>query len=137
MSETKLVVKPQEIDAISLDKFLCLVDNVLTSLEGAKKETVTEEAPEVMESASTLLESDGTNGLVSLDILGGSTGPMMVLNLDTRTNKYVKIYSNAAVAASVVGLNPTTIRQRCKDNKTVDNVQWSYIDEEEYKSLKS
>jgi hypothetical protein len=137
MSETKVVVKPQEIEAIPLDKFLCLVDNVLASLDDSKKEAITEEpVNEVLESASTLLENDGTNGLVSLDIIGGSVGPMMILNLDTKTNKYVKVFSNAAIAATSVSLNPTTIRQRCKDNKIVDNIQWSYITAEEYETLK-
>ena len=135
MSDIKVVVKPQEIEAIALDQFQAIVDNIILSLDIPKEEIVKPEE-EKLESASVLLNNDGTNGLVSLDIIGGSVGPMMILNLDTKTNKYVKVFSNAAIAATTVNLNPTTIRQRCKDNKIVDNIQWSYITAEEYETLK-
>jgi hypothetical protein len=126
--------KPQEIDAIELDKFHLLVDSVLEKLDPSKK--VAEVVTEVLEPASNLITNDGANGLLELAIIGESTGPMMILNFNIEQNKYVKVFSNAAVAADNVKLNPTTIRQRCKDNKIIDGIQWSYITAEEYTALK-
>jgi len=128
-------IKPQEIDAIKLDKFELMVDNIVTTLSETKT-GVSVEKVEELESAATLLDSGGSNGLSLLPIIGETVGPMMVLNYNTQTNKYMAVYSNATVAAATVGLNPTTIRQRCKDNKVIDFIQWGYITSEEYQTLK-
>lgn len=127
--------KPKEIEALTLDKFNLMVDNVLVKLEeskGFKK-------PETEKEEITVLKEEKVNpegnGLAELPIIGDTTGPLMVLNFNVENNKYVSVYSNATIAATTVKLNPTTVRQRCKDKKIVEGIQWSYTTTEEYNNL--
>jgi len=127
--------KPKEIEALTLDKFNLMVDNVLVKLEeskGFKK-------PETEKEEITVLKEEKVNpegnGLAELPIIGDTTGPLMVLNFNIETNRYTNVYSNATICASSIKLNPTTVRQRCKDNKVIDGIQWSYTTAENYNNL--
>lgn len=127
--------KPKEIDALTLDKFKLLVDNVLEKLEETKGFKKTKEVEEVFtELQSTVVTGD--NGLANLPIIGDTVGPMMVVQYNIITNKFEAIYSNATRCAESLGLNPTTIRQRAGDKKVIKDVKWYYITDSEYQNLK-
>jgi hypothetical protein len=126
--------KPKEIEALTLDKFNAMIDDVLSQLEeskGFKKPEVTEEFTELKQEVKN---PDGNN-LVNLHIIGEVAGPMMVTLFNEETKQYISIYSNATICAKIIGLNPTTIRQRASVNKIIDNVKWSYLSFEEYTNL--
>lgn len=127
--------KPKEIDALTLDKFNLMVDNVLVKLEeskGFKKtETVKEEITVLKEEK---INPEG-NGLAELTITGNSIGDMMVSLFNEETNQYISLYSNATICAKTIGLNPTTIRQRASGNKVINGVIWSYMTSEVYNDL--
>jgi len=130
-------IKPQEIDAISLDKFEALVDKVVSTLEThlmPKKEN-----EEVLESASTLLETKTVHNHTSDLIIHGSTPgvnyPMMVALYDTVKKEYHALYANATICAKQVALNPTTVRQRASNKKVIDGMEWKYMSNEEYQKL--
>jgi hypothetical protein len=127
--------KPKEIDALTLDKFNLMVDNVLVKLEeskGFKKtETVKEEITVLKEEK---INPEG-NGLAELTITGNSIGDMMVSLFNEETNQYISLYSNATICAKIIGLNPTTIRQRASGNKVINGVKWGYMTSEVYNNL--
>jgi hypothetical protein len=126
--------KPKEIEALTLDKFNAMIDDVLSKLEeskGFKKSEVVEEFTELKQE----VKNPEGNNLVNLPITGEVLGPMMVTLFNEGTKQYIGIYSNATVCAKVIGLNPTTIRQRASVNKIIDNVKWSYLSFEDYTEL--
>jgi len=127
--------KPKEIEALTLDKFNLMVDNVLVKLEESKGFKKTEAVKEEITVLKEEKVNPEGNGLAELPIIGDSTGPLMVLNFNIETNRYTNVYSNATIAASSVKLNPTTVRQRCKDKKVIDGIQWSYTTAENYNEL--
>jgi hypothetical protein len=127
--------KPREIEILTLDKFNLMVDNVLVKLEeskGFKKSEAVKEEITILKEEKVNPEG---NGLSELPIIGDTTGPLMVLNFNIETNRYTNVYSNATICASSVKLNPTTVRQRCKDKKVIDKIQWSYTTAENYNEL--
>ena len=127
-------VKPQEIEAITLDRFEALVDKVIETLDENKRtKEVVEEKIELLEPASSLLKE--TSNESKPEIIGGSVSSMMIGLYDINSNKYNAIYSNAVVCSKKVALNPTTVRQRASNNKIIENIQWKYLNEEEYNKL--
>jgi len=127
-------VKPQEIEAITLDRFEALVDKVIETLDENKRtKEVVEEKIELLEPASSLLKE--TSNKSKPEIIGGSVSSMMIGLYDINSNKYNAIYSNAVVCSKKVALNPTTVRQRASNNKIIENIQWKYLNEEEYNKL--
>ncbi len=126
--------KPKEIDAIELDKFYLLVDDVIEKLEQSKKpKNLTEKT--VKDIIENNEKSNINNNLNNLDIVGGNISDMMVVLFNEGTKQYINIYSNATICAKTIGLNPTTIRQRASANKVISNVRWSYMNKENYNNL--
>lgn len=127
--------KPKEIEALTLDKFNLMVDNVLVKLEESKGFKKTEAVKEEITVLKEEKINPEGNGLAELTIVGESVGDMMVSLFNEATNQYTSLYSNATVCAKTLGLNPTTIRQRASGNKLIEGIKWSYMTSEQYNNL--
>lgn len=65
-------------------------------------------------------------GEVSLDEVIGKPSTMLIV-VTGKTSR--KVYGNAAEAARQLGINPTTVRQRCSGNKSdKEGNVWSYFE---------
>jgi hypothetical protein len=93
---------------------------------GEEEMMAAEAAADDMRAESELASEDPTQemGEISLDEVVGKPSKMLIVvtGKSSRT-----VYGNAAEAARQLGINPTTVRQRCSGNKSdKDGNVWGY-----------
>jgi len=134
----------EDFSSMSLDEFNVVVDNITKDIEEGRlagkqiapiKQELTVEDTVDEGSATEMSESEMIAAATqevekqevqenTTDIIG-KPGKQLVIVTDKEGKETV--YGNASACAKAVGLNPTTIRNRCKDEKvdTIGNL-WSY-----------
>ena len=129
-----------EIDVIELSDFMTMLDNIVEDLKSGKTKANPLFKPEAVKAvdgsgttvATTSIEGIESVGEDSEDVkpeIIGRPGKVLVVLVGADSEI---IYGSAAVAARELGVNATTVRDRCKGEKVDKNGKtWTYRDKTE------
>lgn len=126
------MAEKQAYNDMGLEKFYEFADAIIDDLEAGRtkgEDVIPKHKPKTIEDTvvrSTDIET-GEDNVENLPVIGKvGKRAVIVTPLDGSTPK---VYGSVSVAARAVGLTPTTVKQRCDNEKTDSKGNtWSYKD---------
>jgi hypothetical protein len=123
----------EQVDLVELDKFNTMVDNIVADLQSGKVKANPLEVENITSIDTSEIKVKSTATQKGEDEIAVAKSPNQqkftggkILIHNAETGALVHEFANASQAEKAMNIHQTTVRTYCKDNKTKNNLTWSY-----------